>query len=268
MSITFGIGSLSVLENRPLDAVVTDFSASASTLTAASDVNFMVDGITGIVSATVLSITALMGTGEGQTGSGLMLYTHLGANVTTGTYVMVSAADPLNTATNIHTAICPILKFSFGTGANDISTIALVSGGSATKTIGKVQNVSINISYENAQMRGGGDIFPVDTKFFDGSVEGSFEFGDNTATQLLFFGGTYTSAGASSGTWTLSGTSKPISVSLVFQHTTDGTTGTYRVMKAYLTQQTNDFSRTEFMVPSYTFMSQSNIKGTTLTVTQ
>jgi len=222
MAIQFGVGTLSVLENRPLDAVVTDFSASASTLTAASDVNFIVDGITGIVSATVLSLTAVMGTGAGQTGSGLMLYTHLGANATTGTYVMISAADPLNTSTNIPTAICPVLKFSFGTGANTITTIALVSGGSATKTIAKVMNVSINVSYENAQMRGGGDIFPVDTKFFDGSLEGSFEFGEMTASQHLFFGGTYASAGSASGTWTLSGTSRPNSLSLVFQNTTDG----------------------------------------------
>jgi len=73
---------------------------------------------------------------------------------------------------------------------------------------------------------------PVDSKFFDGTVEGEFTFADKTATQLQFFGGTYTSGGAS-GTWTLSGSSKPNAVSLVFQNVTNGITSTYRIYKAY-----------------------------------
>jgi hypothetical protein len=181
---------------------------------------------------------------------------------------MLSAAHPLNTSTNIPTAMCPIARFSFGTAANTISTLAMVSGGSATRTIAKVQNVSISLSYENAQMRGGGDVFPVDTQHFDGKCEGSFEFSDQTATQLQIFGGVYASAGAASGTWTLSATSKPNPASLVFQNVTNGITGTYRIMRSYLNSSSNDFSRTDYMTPSYAFTTQANVQGTVLTFEQ
>src|SRR3990167_294908 len=265
MSIRFGVGTLTLLENRPLDIVIGDLSASAATLTAGANRTVIIDGITAIFSAQVLSLTALMGTGAGQTGSGLLLFAHLSGNTTTGIAGMLSAAHPLNTSTNLPTAMCPIAKFSWGTAANAISTIALVSGGSATKTIARVQNVSISLNYENTQMRGGGDVFPVDTQHFDGKCEGSFEFSNQTATQFQFFGGVYASAGASSGTWTLSATSKPNPASLVFQNVTNGITATYRIMRAYLSSSTNDFSRTDYMNPSYAFISQTNVQGTVLT---
>ena len=127
MSITFGLGELQVLENKPLDVVIGDISASNASMTAGADRNVMIDGITAIVSAQVVQLTSLLTTAAGNTGTGLMLYAHLGANTTTGILGMLSASDPLNTANNIHTAICPIAKFSFGTGANTISTISLVT---------------------------------------------------------------------------------------------------------------------------------------------
>lgn len=268
MAIQFGVGTLRVLENRPLDIVIGDLSGSSSTLTATNDRSIMIDGITAIWSAQVLSITAIMGTGAGQTGSGLLLFAHLSGNTTTSIAGMLSAAHALNTSTNLPTAMAPIAKFSFGTGANTISTLALVSGGSATKTIARVQNVSINFSTELAQMRGGGDVYPVDSQSFDGKCEGSFEFSEQTATQLQLFGGVYASAGASSGTWTLSATSKPNPVSLVFQNVTNGVTGTYRIMRSYMNSIGNDFSRTDYMNPSYSFISQANNAGTVLTMEQ
>lgn len=268
MAIQFGVGTLTVLENRPLDIVIGDLSASSSTLTATNNRSIMIDGITAIWSAQVLSLTAIMGTGAGQTGSGLLLFAHLSGNTTTSIAGMLSAAHHLNTATNIPTAMAPIAKFSFGTGANTISTLVMVSGGSATKTIARVQNVSLNMSVEVSQMRGGGDVYPVDTQHFDGKCEGSFEFSEQTATQLQMFGGVYASAGASSGTWTLSATSKPNPVSLVFQNVTNGITGTYRVMRAYLNSASNEFSRTDYMNPSYAFITQANVQGTVLTMEQ
>ena len=268
MAIQFGLGSLSILENRGIDVVVGDLSGSASTMTAGADRSVMIDGVTAIWSAQTISVTALLTTGLGATGVGLLYYVYLSAGDTiTSTVALATAADPINTSTNIPTAICPLYRFNFGNGANAVSAISLVSGGSATKTIAKVQNVSINVAYEQTQMRGGGDIFPVDTQFQDGSVEGSFEFADQTATQLQFFGGLYASGG-SSGTWTLSGTSRPNAVSLVFQNVTNGVTLTYTMLRSYLMQSTNYFSRTEYMNPSYSFVSQTNNQGSILTIQQ
>lgn len=265
MAIQFGVGTLYVLTNNLLTGgVVTTGSSGVPTQNIqVSSGLVMIDGITAVLSAGSASFAA-----AGNTGNGLLAYAYIASGDTvTATIGIVSASHPINTATNIPTAICPLARFDFGTASNAIGNIVVWSGGSATKTIAKVQNVSINVSYENAQMRGGGDVYPVDTQFFDGKCEGNFEFSDQTATQLLLIGGIYASGGAS-GTWTLSAVSKPESVSLVFQNVTNGITSTYSIMRAYLSQSTNDFSRTDYLTPSYDFISQANNQGTVLKVQQ
>ena len=266
MSVSFGVGTLTVLTNNLLTGGVGTTGTSgvpAQNIQVSSGL-VMIDGITATLSAVSASYTA-----AGATGTGLLFYAYIASgDTTTATLGIVTASHQINTSTNIPTAICPLGKFSFGTGANSISTIVAWSGGSATKTIAKVQNVSIGVSSEIAQMRGGNDLFPIDTEFFDYKLEGSFEFSDSTATQMLFFGGVYSSAGSASGTWTLSGTSRPEPVSLVFQNVTNGITATYSIMRAYLNQSTNDFSRTEYMNPKFSFMAQANNLGTVATFTK
>lgn len=227
----------------------------------------IIDGMTAVLSAQSASFAA-----AGNTGSGLLIYAYLAAGDTvTATVGVLSATHPTNTASNIPTAITPIAKFSFGTGANTIGAGSIVvwSGGSATKTIARVQNVSINYSTELAQMRGGGDIFPVDSQPFDGKIEGSFEAADTTATHLpILFGGSYASGGSASGTWSLTGGAKPESVSLVFQNVTNGITSTYTIRKAYVSQLTDDFSRTDYMIPNYSFVAQANNLNQVLSIQQ
>lgn len=266
MPIQFGGGTLTVLENLLLTggAVTTGTSGTPASNLQVSSGLIMIDGITAVLSAA----SAQFNSGAGLfTGSGLLLYAHLSGNTTTGIIAIASAADPINTATNIPTAICPLARFSFGTGSAGVGEIVAFSGGSATKTIDRVQNVSITISSEQAQMRGGADQFPVDTKQFDSVCEGNFEFSEQTSTHFQFFGGIFASGGAvGSGTWTLSGNSRPNALSLVFQNVTDGNTSTYRIMRAYLSQQTNDFTRTDFMNPAWTFVTQVNVNGDVLTI--
>lgn len=269
MAIQFGIGTLSVLTNNLFTgAAVTTATVSAVTsqqLNISSGL-VMIDGVTCVVSGINLTVTAL-----GNTGNSLMVYAYLDTTTTvtiTATIAHASAAHQINTASNIPTAICPLARFDFGTAADRVGNIVAWSGGSATKTIARVQNVSINVSFESQQMRGGGDVFAVDSQFFDGKAEGSFQFAEQTAIQNLFLGGIYSSAGAASGTWTLSGTSRPEQVSLVFQNTTNGITSTYTLLRAYLTQQSNDFSRTDYEQPSYNFIGQSNNKGSVMTIIQ
>ena len=79
----------------------------------------------------------------------------------------------------------------FGVGTLQISATAGVF------SVAKLQNVSINITYENSQLRGSTDVFPCNTQFFDGAVEGSFEHGDVELSQVaLMLGGSGTFAGA------------------------------------------------------------------------
>ena len=265
MAIQFGVGTLSILTNNLLTggAITTGSSGVPAQNIQVSSGLVMIDGITAVLSAGSASFAA-----AGNTGNGLLAYAYIASGDTlTATLGVVSASHPLNTAVNISSAICPLARFDFGTAANSVGNVVVWSGGSATKTIAKVQNVSLNISCENAQMRGGGDIYPVDIQFFDGKCEGSFEFSDQTATQLPLIGGIYASGGAS-GTWTLSAVSKPEPVSLVFQNVTNGITSTYSIMKAYLSQSSNEFSRTDYLTPGYDFISQANNQGTVLKVQQ
>ena len=257
----FGVGNLSVLTNNLLTGCVPS-TGTAGTGVAFTSGSFMLDGITGVLSASTSTITI-----AGSTGTGNMIYVYIAAgSTTTGTLAIALAGTPINTSIGIPTAITPLATFSFGTGASVVSTIAVWSGGSATKVIGKVQNVKIDVSLENAQMRGGGDVYPVDTQFFNGKVEGSFEWADETATQLLFLGGSYSSGGANSGTWSLSGVCKPEPVSLSFTNVTNGITGTYTILRAYLTSKNDDFKRTDYMMPSFNFISQANVLNNVMSI--
>ena len=262
MSFSFGVGELSLLENLRLTgcAVTTGTTSGVDVASGAC----IIDGITCVVSA----VTDL--TGNGFTGSANMVYAYLSAgDTTTATVAVMSGGHPLNTAGARPTAICPLARFSYGTGGvTAVSEEAVWSGGSATKSMGKVQNVSFNITYETAQMRGGADVFAADTQFFDGNAEGSFEYADFTAQQQTLFGGVYASAAANSGTWTLSATSQPRRVSLVFQTVTNGITATYSLMRAYILSQTLDFSRTEYAVPSVNFVAEANRNGDLIQVQQ
>ena len=263
MAFNFGVGTLSVLTNNLTNggAVTT---ATAGTGLQVSSGAFVVDGITGVVSGQSATITI-----AGSTGTGLLLYAYLtSTDSITASLAIALAGSPLITSIGISTAIVPLATFSFGTGASVVSTIVAWSGGSATKSIGKVQNVKIDVSLDNAQMRGGGDVYPVDSQFFNGKVEGSFEYADDTATQLLFLGGSYASGGTASGTWTLSGVSRPEPVSLSFTTVTNGVTATYTILHAYLSSKSNSYSRTDYMIPSYSFISHANMKNNVMTVQQ
>jgi hypothetical protein len=271
MSIHFGVGTLQICENLLLsNCAITTAAVSGNPVqnVAVTSGQVMIDGVTAVVSGNA-NWDWSQDVGATGTGDNNLIYAYIASGDTvTATLAWTTANAPFNTATNIPTAICPLARLTYGTGSAGISngTLLAWSGGSATKTIAKVQNVSIPVSYEVAQMRGGNDMFPMDTQMYDGAVEGSFEFSNETATQNQFFGGIYTSAGAASGTWTLSGQSKPNMVTLIFQNVTDGITSTYRVMRAYLTKRSNDFTRTDYMNPSYNFVSQANNQGTVLTI--
>ncbi len=136
--------------------------------------------------------------------------------------------------------------FSFGVGSLIISATAGVF------TIGKLQNISINVTYENAQMRGGLDIFPMDTQIFDGAVEGSFEHADMDLSNI---GRMIAESGAfASSALTITGQTKPQVFKMVLSGTTNGATSTVTLFRVYVPSLTLDFSRTEYMIPSMNFI--------------
>ena len=148
------------------------------------------------------------------------------------------------------------MAFQFGVGTLQVS-------GSTTFTIAKLQNVSINIGYENTQLRGGVEVFGCDTQFFDGSVEGSIEYADIELSQIgLMLGGTGAFAGAGgSGTVTLTGNSRPNlgpALKMVLTTETNGITSTVTLQRVYIPSLTLDFARTEYTVPNLTFVCEAS----------
>lgn len=154
------------------------------------------------------------------------------------------------------------MAFIFGAGTLQISATA------GALAVGRVQGVSLNLSYESAQLRGT-EIFPIDTQFFDGKAEGSFEHGSIELSQVgrvLFGSGTFAGA-AGSGTITVSATNRPQAFQLVFSAVTNGITATWRLSKVYIPSLSMDFSRTDYMIPGMSFICDST-GGTVLTIQQ
>lgn len=151
----------------------------------------------------------------------------------------------------------------FGVGTLQISATGQIF------SIGKIQNVKLDISYENGQLRGGTDVFPTDTQFFNGKVEGSFEYGSIELSQvgyMLAGSGAFAGAGGS-GTVTISATNKPHHVQIVFSAVTNGITATWKLQKAYIPNLSLDFKRTDYLLPSMNFFCDSTA-GNVLTITQ
>lgn len=136
-----------------------------------------------------------------------------------------------------------------------------ISGTAGAFSIAKLQGVSLNITYESAQLRGGTDVFPCNTQFFDGSIEGSFEAGDVDLSSIApLIGGNYSSAGGS-GTMTITGAATPPSFKMVISGVTNGITSTITLHKVFVPSLTLDFSRTEYLLPSMNFICETSTTG-------
>lgn len=142
----------------------------------------------------------------------------------------------------------------FGAGTLQISATA------GALAVGRVQNVSLNVSWDVvAQLRDSASLFPVDTQFQDGKVEGSFEHGNIELSQIarvLFGSGAFAGA-AGSGTITVTAAARPQNFQMVFSAVTNGITGTWKLQKVYIPSLTMDFTRTDYMIPSMDFVCDS-----------
>ena len=151
------------------------------------------------------------------------------------------------------------MSYQFGVGVISISATSL-------HPIGKLQNVSFNVTYDSAQLRGGTDVFAIDTQFHDGAVEGSFEYGDLEMSAIGNLIADMTGA-AGSGTTTVTAISRPLAFTLIFSSVTNGITATITLPRVFIPSLTLDFSRTDYMIPSANFIAQAT-GGTILSIVQ
>lgn len=121
--------------------------------------------------------------------------------------------------------------------------------------VARLQNVSVNITYDNALMRGDNRIFADDCQLYNGAIEGNWEMGElNISAISTILGGT-ASVAAGSGTWTLSATQFPASgVAIVFSGVTDGVTCTITLKSVKITSFSMAFDRENYLMPAANFV--------------
>lgn len=146
------------------------------------------------------------------------------------------------------------MAFHFGTGILEVSATAGLA------TLGKLQNITVTFSYENSQMRGGTDVFPVNTQFFDGKVEGKIEYANielSSLGRLIAGSGSFAGAGGS-GTTTFTGLMKPSRFQLRLTGVTNGITSTLTLNRVYIPSLTLNFQRTEYTQPELDFVVEAS----------
>lgn len=133
----------------------------------------------------------------------------------------------------------------FGVGRLQVSGVS----------VGRVHNVTVNINYDNAVMRGDEKVFPDNIQFFNGEIAGSWENGELTPSGLGdIMGGTGTFA-AGSGTWALSATQWPKSgVQVIFSGVTDGVTCTITLKSVRVNSMALNFDRENYLMPQCNFI--------------
>ena len=152
------------------------------------------------------------------------------------------------------------MALQFGAGKLTVSGIA----------VARLHNITVNITYDNAVMRGDNRIFADNCQFFNGAVEGSWEYGELTLTGLTdILGGTGSFAG-NSGTITLSATQFPTSgVQLILSGVTDGVTCTVTLKSVKVPSMTLTFDRENYLMPSANFICIGDAAaGNVLTIQQ
>lgn len=133
----------------------------------------------------------------------------------------------------------------FGVGKLTVSGVA----------VARLQNVNVNITYDNAVMRGDNRIFADDCQLYNGAIEGNWEQGElNISAISTILGGTASIAGGS-GSWVLSATQFPTSgVAIVFSGVTDGITCTITLKSVKITSFSMAFDRENYLMPAANFV--------------
>lgn len=146
------------------------------------------------------------------------------------------------------------MSFQFGLGVLEVSATAGLA------TLGRLQNVTLNVSYENSQLRGGTDVFPINTQFFNGAMAGTIQYANielSSLGRLLAGSGSVGGAGGS-GTATFTALSKPARFQLRLSGVTNGITSTVTIDRVYIPNLALDFNRTDYTIPNLDFIVEAD----------
>lgn len=251
MAISFGLSRLRAFTDGIDSGVTVAAGASSGSATIASGYCWIGGKLCSVSGSSVDGAAGLTGI--------VYIFAYLPAGNSSTANVSLTGVSP--TGTNV--AI--LADASYGTGSNIFSDFS-ASGYTGMRAFGRAQNMTLNISYDTAQARGGTLIFANDLKLYNGACEGTLEYANISGANLAsILGASWASGGAGSGTLTLSATQTPLNFMIETQQVTDGVTATIRVLNCKSTQLGLNIDRENYLIPTLNFMAVGNQEGDLLT---
>ena len=125
------------------------------------------------------------------------------------------------------------------------------------KAIARVNNVSVNITYDNAPLRGDARIFPDHIALYNGNCEGTFENGEIILSAIADMLGNSTGyvGAANSGLLTVTSTQVlTTGLDLVVSAVTNGVTGTLTFYNCFFPSLSFTIDRENYTMPTTNFI--------------
>ena len=140
----------------------------------------------------------------------------------------------------------------FGCGNLTVSGIAMA----------RLMNISCNITYDTAPLRGGNLTFPTYIATYNGAVEGSFEYAEISVTGMGRLIGADIAGAATSGTLTLTATQVlATGCDIVISGVTNGVSGTLTLKNCRFNSVGITMDRENYTIPSVSFQACGDSAG-------
>jgi hypothetical protein len=148
------------------------------------------------------------------------------------------------------------MALQFGVASLTVSGIQLA----------RLMNVTVNITYDNALLRGDNRIFADNQQLYNGNIEGTFEVGEINITAFAAMMGADVSFAAGSGTITLTATQVlQTGADIIVSAVTNGVTGTLTMKNCKFDSWGITIDRENYTLPSVNFRSAGDANGVIFT---
>ena len=125
-------------------------------------------------------------------------------------------------------------------------------------TIGHLQGISLDFSFDSATLHSGSKLFPVDVRTHTGSITGNAEFANINARALeKLLGGSVNNFGK----MTINDTTAPLAFELLVQMSTDGRMFQIELKQVRSSKLSFSFSRETHVIPNFDFTAFANTAG-------
>ena len=125
-------------------------------------------------------------------------------------------------------------------------------------TIGHLQGVSLDFSFDSATLYSGSQLYPIDVRTHTGNITGNAEFANiNAAALSKLLGGTINNFGK----MTIDDTTSPVAFELLIQMETDNRMFQIDLKSVRSSKLSMSFSREAHVIPNFDFTAFANASG-------